>query len=83
MCVCVLVNWLKLWEPAEAEMNTWDWGAFNAMDHHTSDVLLALSDTGRKEGGERKKGVTWDSEQSDEEKYHERKTETREGEDKS
>lgn len=35
-------------------MNTRDWGVFNAMDQHTSDVLLALSDTGRKGLGEEK-----------------------------
>lgn len=29
-------------------MNTGDWRAFNATDRHTSDVLLAQSDTGRK-----------------------------------
>lgn len=29
-------------------MNTGDWRAFNATDQHTSDVLLAQSDTGRK-----------------------------------
>lgn len=29
-------------------MNTGDWRAFNATDRHTSDVLLAQPDTGRK-----------------------------------
>lgn len=46
--MCVLVNWVKQWEPVEAEINTGEWRAFNAMDQHTPDVVLAQCDTGRK-----------------------------------
>lgn len=73
--MCVLVNWVKQGEPAEEEMNTGDWGAFNAMDQHTPDVLLALSDTGRKGLREEK-----EERKSDEEgRERERRSEQREG----
>lgn len=65
-------------------MNTGDWGVFKAMDQHTSDVLLALSDTGKQSLGKEKEerevsmgvgvggGNDRDREQSDKGKYQER-----------